>query len=84
MVADTIIKEINQRIGSIVRVIRRAGHVNPQYDCGFGRILIKHHLTGNKSRLIFNSTINRSGVLPVNMRLKTIVDTTRKTTSSNS
>ena len=46
---------MNQRIGSIGWVIRRAGHVNPHYDRGFGRIAIKHHLTG-KARLIFNST----------------------------
>ena len=46
-------KEMNQSIGSIGWVIRRAGHVNPQYDCRFGRILIKH--TG-KARLIFNFT----------------------------
>ena len=31
------------------------GHVNPQYDSGFARIFIKHHLTG-KARFIFNST----------------------------
>ena len=55
MVVDTINKEKNQRISSIGWVIRRDGHVNPQYDCGFGRISIKHHLTG-KARLIFNST----------------------------
>ena len=55
MVVDIINKEINQRINSIGWVIRRAGHVNPQYDCGFDRIPIKHHLTG-KARLIFNST----------------------------
>ena len=55
MVVDTINKEKNQRINSIGWVICRAGHVKPQYDCGFGRISIKHHLTG-KARLIFNST----------------------------
>ncbi len=31
------------------------GHVNPQYNYGLGRIIIKHHLTG-KARLISNST----------------------------
>ena len=31
------------------------GHVNPQYDYGFGRIPIKLHLTG-KALLICNST----------------------------
>ena len=30
-----------------------ASHVNPQYHYGFGRIIIKFHLTG-KARLIFN------------------------------
>ena len=38
------------------------GHVNPQYDYGFGRILIKHHLPG-KARLILILP-NRSDVLP--------------------
>ena len=31
------------------------GHVNPQYNYGLGRIIIKHHLTG-KAHLISNST----------------------------
>ena len=56
MVVDTINKEKNQRISSIGWVNRRAGHVNPQYDCEFGRISIKHHHLTGKARLIFNST----------------------------